>query len=101
MDSEEPFPGSHFRLYHSPSLNKVWLPLPVLLCWDFAFFAVSYNNVGFLLEEETFQEGVDAKDSKGLLLCLCRVWLEIAQKTDRDCSSSDDLGSNLSGRTTW
>lgn len=73
----------------------------VLLCWDFPFFAVSCSNVGFLLGEETFQEGVDAKESRGLLLNLCRLLLEIAaQKTDCDCSSSDDLGSNLSGRTT-
>lgn len=100
MHSEEPFPGSHFHLYHSPSLNKAWLPLSVLLCWDFPFFAVSYSNVEFLLGEETFQEGLDAKESKGLLLCLCRVLFEIAaQKIDCGCSSGDDLGSNLSVRT--
>lgn len=33
--------------------------------------------MGFPLGGETFQEGVDAKWSKGLLLCLCRVLLGI------------------------
>jgi len=45
-------------------------------------FVVSYSNVGFLLGEESFQEGVDAKESKGLLLWLCRVLLEIAAQND-------------------
>lgn len=71
MCSEEPFPGSHFHLYCSPPLNKVWMPL-VLLCWDFPFSAVNYSNIWLLLRKETFWDGVDANASRRWLLCWYR-----------------------------